>query len=89
MQQQPLIVSYYADEPGRGTFAGYAALLKLDLERIRLPYEITRVPYQGTWLKTCRQKPAFLLAALNRYDRPLIWIDADSRVHQPELSRSG
>lgn len=36
----------------------------------------------GSWDKNCCQKPLFILECLKRYNRPLLWVDADAIVMQ-------
>ncbi len=36
----------------------------------------------GCWEKNCNQKPQFILECLERFNRPLLWVDADGIVLQ-------
>ncbi len=36
-----------------------------------------------TWEQACNVKPTFILAMLRKYDRPIVWLDADAEVMQP------
>jgi len=78
-----LITSFFSDPPGSSVYANYAKRLEEDLQAIGLEYEINPFPYQGSWLETCRARPAYLQEVLNRVQRPIAWIDVDSRVRQP------
>ena len=44
----------------------------------------------GSWEKNCCQKPLFILECLERFKRPLLWVDADGIVLQkPQLDFAG
>src|SRR3990167_9400934 len=44
----------------------------------------------GDWQRNCCQKPRFILECLERFQRPLLWIDSDGILLQrPDLSMEG
>jgi hypothetical protein len=78
-----LITSFYSDPAGSERFRGYARRLEADLKAIGAAYEIGEVTHCGSWLRTCRAKPRYLESVLERVARPIVWVDADSRVYKP------
>lgn len=73
----PIIVSYYTK---RSCYEKEAKELADSLKNLQLDYEIDEIDDLGTWNKNCCHKPEFLYEKLIKYQRPIVWIDSDSRI---------
>ncbi len=79
MNNQPLIVSYFTEN---SPYEKEAEDLIASCKKFGLEYQIEKIPDQGSWSKNVCFKPDFLLACLEKYNRPLIWTDIDSFFFQ-------
>ncbi len=79
MSNRPLIVSYYIEET---PFEKEAGDLIASCKKFGLDYEIEAVPSKGSVSADCCFKPEFLLNCLEKYNRPLVWVDIDSMFFQ-------
>jgi len=50
------------------------------LDALNLPYEVFPIESNGTWTLNAQKKPIIVREALNKYRRPIVWVDADSEV---------
>ncbi len=75
LSNRPLIVSYYTEE---SPYAKEAADLVASCKKFNLDVEVSAIPSKGSWSANCCFKPEFLLACLEKHNRPLIWTDIDS-----------
>lgn len=73
----PLIVSFFTDD---GTYHQDALALREDCERLQLDYYIEFKESQGCYGKNCSMKASFILDCLNRFKRPVLWLDADASI---------
>ena len=85
-REAPLFVSFYTNE----TYRRYAVTLERSLDQFGLDHEIVPLRETGSWEMNTRQKAPFLLGMLDRYERDLVWVDADAVVKEyPELLAKG
>ena len=78
--QLPLVVSYYT----KGTpYEDEVKDLVSSCERFELEHCIEGVADLGSWEKNCAFKPYFMQKKMERYKRPLLWVDADAVFLQP------
>ena len=76
----PLYVSAYT--VGNGYEAEAAVLLKT-LDAFHLPSEVVPMADRGGWQQNTQAKATFVRVMLAKHPgRPLVWLDADSRVRQ-------
>lgn len=76
----PLFISAYT--VGNGYEVEAAELLKT-LDAMHLPSEVVPFADQGSWQQNTQAKATFIRSRMVRYPgRPLVWLDADSRVRQ-------
>lgn len=75
----PLIVSYYA---GDDYYYKAAEQLKKDCEGLGLDYEIVEAPLKKpfSWIEGCRYKIKFINETLEKFKRPVLWVDVDCRL---------
>jgi hypothetical protein len=75
----PVVVSFYA---GDDYYYQAAKLLRADCERLGLEHSIDEiiVPPSFDWAQICRVKATFYRKKLVELNRPILWIDVDSRL---------
>lgn len=76
---KPLVVSFHT---GREPYASYAAALAESCRQIGLDVHIARRPDRGSWVENVALKGPFMRSCMERFRRPLLWIDVDGRVVQ-------
>lgn len=84
---EPLLISFaYGDD----YYHQAADRLRDDCSRLGVACCIERpsLPAGTTWIDACRHKVRFLAQCRARFDRPLWWVDVDSRLLRP-LPRLG
>ncbi|MCF7851835.1 MAG: hypothetical protein K9M07_01180 [Simkaniaceae bacterium] len=74
-----IIVSYYTKDT---LYEREIQNLARSCQKIGLTIDITAFENQGNWNKNCHFKPFLILEKLKKYQCPIIWLDADSYVHQ-------
>jgi len=74
-----LVISFYTPD---NEYAKWAETLKRSVERCGYEHEIRAVsfPECGTWSGRCAHKGPYILDAMKRHNRPLLWLDADSEM---------
>jgi hypothetical protein len=76
-----LFVSYYSDIPPSTFYSESAKKLKQTIENLGGRIYIEQLPNLGSYAMNCLRKPKFIFECLNKFQEPVIWIDADSLVH--------
>jgi tetratricopeptide (TPR) repeat protein len=77
----PVVVSFYC---GDSYYYEAAETLRQDCARLGLDSDIVELqkrPEEG-WLQICRRKIPFYLQMHRKHDRPILWLDVDSRLMQ-------
>jgi len=77
MTEYPLIVSFFTPD---WQYAQHADRLRAECMALGLDSYIERRPSAGGYLENCCQKPTFLLECLERFRRPVLWIDVDGSI---------
>jgi hypothetical protein len=81
-----LIVSYYTVNTGYEKEIDH---LRASCQAFQLDYFFEGIKSLGSWQLNIHYKPAFLLAALTRFEKPIVWIDSDAVIKQyPALFES-
>jgi hypothetical protein len=75
------IISFFADVDGRTYYSDHAARLRENCLRLKIPFDIRPFVSRGEYRLNCLAKPQFLLSVLNEKQKPLVWLDIDSIVH--------
>jgi hypothetical protein len=75
----PTIISFCA---GDSSYYTAAARLRDDCRALGLEHDIVELPGAAgqSWLQLCRRKSAFFLEMQQKYRRPILWLDVDSRL---------
>lgn len=75
----PLIISFYS----RGTiYEREVEDLKASCQALKADHWIEGIEDQGSWQMNCCYKPLFILECLEKFKRPLLWVDADAILMQ-------
>ena len=78
--QIPLVVSYYT----KGTpYEEEVKSLRESCERFGIECHIEGVESKGSWEENCAYKPYFIREMMQRFRRPLLWVDADAVFLRP------
>lgn len=78
-RKSPIIISYYTDN---WEYPARAEQLMADCDTFNIDHHIVQMPDTGTWIQNTRLKATFVHEQLERLKRPVLWIDADSRLLQ-------
>lgn len=79
---ETLFISYYSDIPPSIFYKTSAFNLKKRIEELGGKIYIEELENLGNYGKNCLRKPKFILDCINKFDKPIIWIDADSLVKE-------
>lgn len=72
------LISFYTKD---WKYPQYATALKMDCERLDVPYRIQELPTTGSYLKNTCLKPQFILDKLNELKSPVLWVDVDASLY--------
>ena len=77
--RRPIVVSLYS---GHDYYRRAADRLRSDCERLNVESDIVELENIDDldWIAICRRKVPFFLEMMNRHQRPILWLDADSRI---------
>jgi len=73
------LVSYYTENTG---YEREVKGLKDSLRRFNLEYDIEAIDDLGGWQKNTHYKARFIKAMLEKYRRPVLWLDSDAIIHR-------
>ena len=82
-----LLISFYSDIDGRTYYSDNAKRLIGECESLDIPHDIREKETLGTYQLNCLSKPQYILDRLNELNRPLLWMDIDSKMHNYQASR--
>jgi len=75
--KSPIVISYYTNN---WEYAERAEILRNDCKTFQLRSDIVELKDQGSWIDNTRLKSKFVHEKLEEHKRPVLWIDADSRI---------
>ena len=75
--QKPIFVSYYTKG---SVYETEAKELVASLDHFGVEHKVCAIEDRGSWSANCCYKAEFLLEMLEKYQRPVVWVDADSLV---------
>ena len=80
--QVPLVVSFYT----KGTpYEEEVKSLEESCKQFGIEYHIEGVETRGSWEENCAYKPYFMREMMQKFSRPLLWVDADAVFLKPLL----
>lgn len=66
----------------KGAYEELSRRLKESLEKLHLSYNIKVIDTLGSWQKNCIYKATFIKEMLQKYGRPVLFVDADAIFHR-------
>jgi len=78
-----ILISFYSDIEGRSYYSDNATRLKQECEFFNIPYDIQEKESLGSYQLNCLSKPQYILDKLEELNRPILWMDIDSKLHKP------
>lgn len=83
----PLVVSFYTQD---WFYPHHARRLIAECESLDLEFHVEQRASAGGYLENTCQKPTFIRECLERFERPILWIDVDgSIVKRPDYFIGG
>ena len=79
---QPIVISFYSDIEGKDYYSRNAKRLMKQLDNLGIEYDIQEKESLGDYRLNCLSKPEYILNKMRELNRPVIWLDIESRVHQ-------
>ena len=73
----PLVISFYT---AATAYEQEAQRLRRSCDRFGLPLHLEALASTGRWVSNCALKGPFVLRCLERFQRPVLWLDADAEV---------
>tara|TARA_B100001094_G_C18193030_1_gene808586 strand:+ start:1811 stop:2530 length:720 start_codon:yes stop_codon:yes gene_type:complete len=79
---KPIVISFYSDIEGKDYYSRNAKRLMKELDDFDIEYDIQEKESLGDYRSNCLSKPKYILDKMKELNRPVIWLDIDSRVHR-------
>lgn len=76
-----LFVTYYSDTAPSTFYKECAISLESEIKNLDGRIHVECLNSMGSYEKNCLRKPQFILDCLEKFNEPIIWIDADSKVN--------
>ena len=80
VSMKPLIVSFWAPNPHQN-YQALSVRMEESCHRFGLETHVVEMSNKGSWVWNCAQKGLFILNCLGKFERPILWIDADAVVN--------
>ena len=84
-RKELIVISYYTNN---WEYPQRAEQLRKDCETFGLRNDIVELEDAGSWIDNTRLKSRFVYEKLEEHKRPVLWIDADSRILKSPLGIS-
>lgn len=80
---EPLVISFFTDD---WEYPQHARRMRRDCESLKLEHHIERRDSTHNYIKNTTIKPFFIRDCLNKFQRPVLWVDVDGvLLKQPGL----
>jgi hypothetical protein len=66
----------------RGGYEAEASRLRESMELLNMPHQVRVIESLGTWQKNCLYKAVFIREMLEKYKKPVLYVDADAVFHK-------
>jgi hypothetical protein len=76
------LISFYSDIENRTYYSDNAKRLMSECQSLDIPYDIRHKESLGSYQLNCLSKPQFILDMLEEFKEPVLWMDADSKIHK-------
>jgi len=77
-----LLISFYSDIEDKTYYSDNANRLRKECKDLDMQCSIQHKESLGSYQLNCLSKPQFILDMLERFNKPLLWMDVDSRLHK-------
>jgi hypothetical protein len=77
-----LLISFYSDIEDKTYYSDNANRLRKECQDLDMQCSIQHKESLGSYQLNCLSKPQFILDMLERFNKPLLWMDVDSRLHK-------
>jgi hypothetical protein len=77
-----LFITYHSDIPPSDFYKNCAKQLELKIKKLGGNLHVEELPNLGSYASNCLRKPKFILECLEKFNQPIIWIDADSKINK-------
>jgi len=74
---EPLIISFFTSD---WEYPEHAQRLESECRSLAIDSHIVEIESTGSYRKNCSKKPRFILEALEKFQRPLLWLDVDASI---------
>ena len=78
-----VLISFYSDIEDNTYYSDNADRIIKECESLEIPYHIKKKESLGSYQLNCLSKPQFILDTLEELNRPILWMDIDSKIHKP------
>lgn len=79
------IISFFSDIEGHTYYSDHAKRLSQECIKYNIPHDFRKLETSGSYRMNCLRKPRFILNMLKTKNKPIVWLDIDSIIHN-ELS---
>ena len=77
-----VLISFYSDIEDKTYYSDNANRIIKECESLSIPYHIKEKESLGTYQLNCLSKPQFILDTMEELNRPVLWMDIDSKLHK-------
>jgi len=77
-----MLISFYSDIEDKTYYSDNATRLREECKDLDIQCSIQHKESLGSYQLNCLSKPQFILDMLERFNKPLLWMDVDSRLHK-------
>lgn len=78
-RRYPVVVSFWTSG---SKYKPYAEQLKTDCDMLGLDHDISEVQCHGSYVANILLKGPYVHAMLKKHQRPILWVDADHKLHR-------
>ena len=76
------LISFYTDIDNRTYYSDHANRLQENCQTLNIPIDIIKLESQGDYRLNCLAKPKFILEMMQKKQKPVVWMDVDSIIHE-------
>ena len=76
------LISFYTDIDNRTYYSDHAKRLQENCQTLNIPIDIIKLESQGDYRLNCLAKPKFILEMMQKKQKPVVWMDVDSIIHE-------
>jgi hypothetical protein len=69
-------------DPNDTYYSDHAKLFLENMRQLEIPHYVEHIVSQGSYRANCLYKPQFILKCMEKFKKPILWLDIDSYVHK-------